>query len=225
MSATFDETLEGIIAATRGYLTVHGGDAQTLHTALLAAAASVPLTVNAPADSQGAAITSANGGGTAHAHALTANLTGSGNAFASAANLVSSNPAASCVQVSGVETGRGSVKITHTGPGDNTDANASAISIDLQGAGTACQGIHIDASAGGTTGALLDIRNNGSQLLKVLASGAVVLGNGGPQILFGAGAPLVAAPVGSTYQRSDGGTSTSFYVKESGTGTAGWVAK
>lgn len=35
----------------------------------------------------------------------------------------------------------------------------------------------------------------------------------------------VTAPVGSTYSRKDGGASTSFYVKESGTGNTGWVAK
>lgn len=43
--------------------------------------------------------------------------------------------------------------------------------------------------------------------------------------LTGAGAPAVAAPVGSLYLRSDGGASTTLYVKESGTGTTGWVAK
>jgi hypothetical protein len=41
----------------------------------------------------------------------------------------------------------------------------------------------------------------------------------------GSGAPAIAAGVGSTYQRSDGGAGTSFYVKESGTGTTGWVGK
>lgn len=43
----------------------------------------------------------------------------------------------------------------------------------------------------------------------------------------GAGTPegAVTAPVGSTYQRTDGGAGTSFYVKESGSGNTGWVAK
>ena len=43
----------------------------------------------------------------------------------------------------------------------------------------------------------------------------------------GAGSPegVVTAPVGSTYHRTDGGALTSFYVKESGTGNTGWVAK
>ena len=41
----------------------------------------------------------------------------------------------------------------------------------------------------------------------------------------GSGAPAVAAAVGSTYRRTDGGAATTFYVKESGAGTTGWVAK
>ena len=45
--------------------------------------------------------------------------------------------------------------------------------------------------------------------------------------LSGAGTPegSVAAPVGSTYRRTDGGSGTAFYVKESGTGNTGWVAQ
>ena len=43
----------------------------------------------------------------------------------------------------------------------------------------------------------------------------------------GAGTPegAVTAPIGATYRRTDGGVSTSFYVKESGTGNTGWVGK
>lgn len=50
---------------------------------------------------------------------------------------------------------------------------------------------------------------------------------GGVTITTGSGTPesALAAVVGSTYHRTDGGTSTSFYVKESGTGATGWVAK
>lgn len=46
-------------------------------------------------------------------------------------------------------------------------------------------------------------------------------------IQFGTGAPesVVTAPVGSLWIRTDGGTSTTLYVKESGTGNTGWVAK
>ena len=43
----------------------------------------------------------------------------------------------------------------------------------------------------------------------------------------GAGSPegVITAPVGSLYTRTDGGANTTLYVKESGTGNTGWVAK
>lgn len=43
----------------------------------------------------------------------------------------------------------------------------------------------------------------------------------------GEGSPegVVTAEPGSIYQRTDGGAGTSLYVKESGTGNTGWVAK
>lgn len=49
----------------------------------------------------------------------------------------------------------------------------------------------------------------------------------GPQIVFGSGSPegVVTAPVGSIYLRSDGSTSTTLYVKTSGSGSSGWTAK
>jgi hypothetical protein len=65
-------------------------------------------------------------------------------------------------------------------------------------------------------------------------------GTYGAQILFGdgtatasvawftgAGSPqgVYAAPVGSLYTRTDGGANTTLYIKESGTGNTGWVAK
>jgi hypothetical protein len=51
--------------------------------------------------------------------------------------------------------------------------------------------------------------------------------NTSPTVLVGSGSPESAktAGVGSIYLRSDGGASTSLYVKESGTGNTGWVAK
>lgn len=49
----------------------------------------------------------------------------------------------------------------------------------------------------------------------------------GPLDYSGAGSPegVQAAVVGSTYRRTDGGAGTSFYVKETGAGNTGWVAK
>lgn len=46
-------------------------------------------------------------------------------------------------------------------------------------------------------------------------------------VQVGTGDPtgVVAAPVGTLFLRLDGGAGTTLYVKEAGTGTAGWAAK
>lgn len=46
-------------------------------------------------------------------------------------------------------------------------------------------------------------------------------------VLAGTGTPeaRVVAPVSTLYRRRDGGAGTSLYVKESGAGNTGWVAK
>lgn len=46
-------------------------------------------------------------------------------------------------------------------------------------------------------------------------------------VRFGAGSPnsVVTAPVGTIFLRTDGGAGTTLYVKETGTGNTGWVAK
>jgi len=46
-------------------------------------------------------------------------------------------------------------------------------------------------------------------------------------IYTGTGSPngVVTASVGSLFLRKDGGAGTTLYVKESGTGNTGWVAK
>lgn len=50
---------------------------------------------------------------------------------------------------------------------------------------------------------------------------------GGPTIESGTGSPegVITAEKGSLYLRTDGGAGTSHYVKESGSGNTGWVAK
>ncbi len=55
----------------------------------------------------------------------------------------------------------------------------------------------------------------------------LTLGAGGPIWTTGSGTPesAVTADVGSLFTRTDGGASTTLYVKESGTGNTGWVAK
>lgn len=76
----------------------------------------------------------------------------------------------------------------------------------------------------GTNGFTPNAANIGGYLtVNSAAIGATVA----PRIGAGSGSPegVLAAPVGSLYMRTDGGAGTSFYVKESGTGNTGWVAK
>jgi hypothetical protein len=65
------------------------------------------------------------------------------------------------------------------------------------------------------------ITNSGSRN-QILSTG----GSTYPLQLWGTGSPesAVTAPVGSLYRRTDGGASTSLYIKESGTGNTGWRA-
>lgn len=46
-------------------------------------------------------------------------------------------------------------------------------------------------------------------------------------IRFGTGTPeaVVSAGIGSVFLRTDGAASTTLYIKESGTGNTGWIAK
>lgn len=79
----------------------------------------------------------------------------------------------------------------------------------------------------------LSFRYNNTEVFRISTAGQaqfdsfLTLNNTTAQLLSGAGSPegVVTAPVGSTYTRTNGGAGTTFYVKESGTGSTGWVAK
>jgi hypothetical protein len=47
------------------------------------------------------------------------------------------------------------------------------------------------------------------------------------RLSWGSGSPegVISSSPGALYLNTDGGASTTLYVKESGTGTTGWVAK
>ena len=67
-----------------------------------------------------------------------------------------------------------------------------------------------------------------TQFLQPVAAPRFALGSvNGPTLRAGVGTPegSVTAPVGSLYMQTDGGAGTTLYVKESGTGNTGWVAK
>jgi hypothetical protein len=107
---------------------------------------------------------------------------GAGDPTAEALDIVSTNVLDTALGVRGRESGKGTVKITHAKP-DGSDANASALSIALEGAGTACQGIFIGNDAGNpTTGDLLHIRNGGrgTERLTLTADGRLELPAQGP---------------------------------------------
>jgi hypothetical protein len=108
---------------------------------------------------------------------------GAGDANAEAVDIVSTNEQDTALGVRGRETGKGTVKITHGKPA-GADPNASALSIALEGEGTACQGIYIGNDAGNpTTGDLLHIRNGGpdSERLRLTAAGRMELATQGAE--------------------------------------------
>ncbi|MEU4653405.1 hyaluronoglucosaminidase [Streptomyces sp. NPDC023723] len=110
-------------------------------------------------------------------HAVTvrqAATSGSGVAL----NIVSDNPEDSTVYVTGHERARGTVKISHVGSADGSDAGAAALSIDLKTAGTAAQGIFLTATEGATGGNLICLRNNDRDDFVVKGSGRVGIGMG-----------------------------------------------
>jgi hypothetical protein len=56
--------------------------------------------------------------------------------------------------------------------------------------------------------------------------GQLIIGAGAAEIIQGTGSPegVHSAPVGSLFLRTDGGTDTAVYKKETGTGNTGWIA-
>jgi len=80
---------------------------------------------------------------------------------------------------------------------------------------------------GGTTSAFPALKRNAAALEVKLADDTGFAGLQGLYLRFGAGTPegAVTAPVGAIFSRTDGGAGTTFYVKESGVGNTGWVAK
>lgn len=107
-------------------------------------------------------------------HALTVYQAGLSGTNAVALNVINDNPASSTQYLTGHESARGTLKIAHLnpGPGVADDANAAAISIDLQRngiGGTASQGIFLTATEGPTTGSLISLRNNSTPVIEELA--------------------------------------------------------
>lgn len=68
--------------------------------------------------------------------------------------------------------------------------------------------------------------SSANEVLGIMTDGLLFPPNG-RRIVIGTGSPqgVVTAPAGSIYLNTSGGASTTIWVKESGTGNTGWVAK
>ena len=114
-------------------------------------------------------------------HVAVFNLAADGGTNNAGLNVVSANTAFSACEVSGHETGHGTLKISHVNPGPNptSDADAAAISIDLQAGkagGTAAQGIFLKSTTGGTSGEILHyVDPTGVTIFALLPDGSLLL--------------------------------------------------
>lgn len=105
------------------------------------------------------------------------------NSIASASNalaVTSNDINDSTVGIIGNELGRGTIKVSHYRPTGLNDNNASGLSIDLRGVGTAAQGVYVDSTeTGGTTGNLLRLRNQTIDRFVVSSVGSLSIGGYG----------------------------------------------
>ena len=141
--------------------------------------------------SSGVAVSAKSTSVTPGDHVGVFNLAADGGANNAALNVVSANTAFSACEVSGHETGHGTLKISHVNPGPNatSDANAAAISIDLQAGkseGTSAQGIFLKSTTGGSSGKIINyVDSTGVTMFALLPDGSLLL------------RPLPAPPLGT----------------------------
>ena len=114
-----------------------------------------------------------------------------------------------------------------------TSYTSSAIKIN-QNQSIAFEGSGVITQKYSSSSLSVGLWNGATNFIKFFTNGVVELTEklrfgslGSPFDTSGSGTPegTLSAPVGSTYRRTDGGAGTSFYVKESGTGNTGWIAK
>jgi hypothetical protein len=93
--------------------------------------------------------------------------------------------------------------------------------------------VNLGAGGGDFTGKFIDFKKNAALRLEVddsgnlLAAGTLAPQNTAAKLYSGSATPeaAVTADIGSLFMRTDGGANTSIYIKESGSGNTGWVAK
>ena len=133
--------------------------------------------------SSGVAVSAKSTSVTPGYHVAVFNLAADGGANNAGLNVVSSNTEFSACEVSGHETGHGTLKISHVNPSSQdptADANAAAVSIDLRAAGnatgTAAQGIFLKSTTGGTSGKIINyVDSAGVTIFALLPDGSLLL--------------------------------------------------
>ena len=131
--------------------------------------------------SSGVAISAKSTSTTPGDHVGVFNLAKDGGTNNAGLNVVSANTAFSACEVTGHETGHGTLKISHVNPGGDptSDANAAAISIDLQAGGaggTAAQGIFLKSTTGGSSGKIINyVDSTGVTIFALLPDGSLLL--------------------------------------------------
>lgn len=108
----------------------------------------------------------------------------------------------------------------------STVTRSSGITVNEQTqGGTANANLYINAGGAIPVGnwSVYSASTRDSLFLGPIRTGSSI----GPTWSSGAGSPegVVTAPVGSLFSRTDGGTGTSLYVKQTGTGNTGWIGK
>lgn len=150
---------------------------------------STPISIVVPS---GVAISAKSTSTTPGDHVAVFNMAGLDGTNNAGLNVVSANRAFSACEVTGHESGHGTLKISHLNPGpdDASDANSAAISIDLQAGeagGTAAQGIFLKSTTGGSSGKIVNyVTSTGATIFALLPDGSLLL------------TPLTAPPAGTS---------------------------
>ena len=123
-----------------------------------------------------------------------------------------------------VATGYNSLYNNTTG-GDNTANGFQALFSNTEGSFNCSYGR--SALSTNTTGSYNTALGYDADALLTTADNQIAIRAGTTKWYSSAGSPegVLTAGVGSMYTRTDGGTGTTLYVKETGTGNTGWVAK
>lgn len=105
-------------------------------------------------------------------------------------------------------------------------ASANAINFGTSGFGLNGTSTSVNIAVAGSNKFTID-SINGITMTTSISIGGNFISYAGARIQGGANTPegAITAPVGSLFLRTNGGANTTLYVKESGTGNTGWVAK